>query len=105
MKEIMKEMPPDLHGFFALDLMLYRVDLDGSNDGHIEQVKRLAQNLANLKKLNPLSPLETVFTEAPDHRGQKVHVVSRIYMCEYLSNVDALSWSRLPLLANNRKMR
>ena len=75
MKKIMKEMTPDHHGFFPRNLTLYRVDLDGSNDGYIEQVKRLAQNPANLEKLNPLSLLETVLTEAPDPRRQKVHIL------------------------------
>ena len=70
-----RKRTPELRGFAARDLTLYRVDLDRSNDGYIEQAQRLAQNPANLEQLNTLSLLEMVFTEAPDPRHQKVHIL------------------------------
>ena len=74
MKQIRKRTP-ELHDFATRELTLFRVDLDRSNDGYIEQAQRLAQNPANLEKLNTLSLLETVFTEAPDPRRQKVQIL------------------------------
>ena len=74
-KEIKEEVKPFLNDFSPLQLILYKVNLDGSNEEYIKQIKHLLENPANLNKIQPLSMVSMVFPEQPDLSLQQIHIL------------------------------
>ena len=74
-KEIKEEIKPLLDDFSPLQLILYKVNLNGSNDEYIKQIKQLLQNPANLSQIQPLNMVFMVFPEQPDLSLQQIHIL------------------------------
>jgi hypothetical protein len=74
-KEIKAQNGQTLATVDAVALTLYRIEVDGSNEElYIEEVKRLAQDLSILPKLQVVDKLAEVFASSAPNR-QKIHIL------------------------------
>lgn len=75
LKKEIKKSTPLLNDFLPLQLTLYRVNIDTTNNDYIDEVKSLVQNPANLQEIHPLSLVGMEFPEQPNLLLRKIHIL------------------------------